>query len=114
MRFPWEKDEEDRGSGQDELGTESQLSRLLVDRVTDLPMVPLLLGKMKRLLTTSGHLGLITVNIVQERPLERGDSESAWSRNRRAEFRLKSGGDGKVEDTLSGSGGSSSGRSRSR
>jgi len=49
---------------------ENQVSDLLFDRVTDLPMVPLLLGKMKRLLATAGQLGLITVNIVQERPIE--------------------------------------------
>jgi EAL domain-containing protein (putative c-di-GMP-specific phosphodiesterase class I) len=44
--------------------------RLLFDNVTDLPLVPLLLGKMKGLLSEAGQLGLITVNIVQERPVE--------------------------------------------
>lgn len=47
-----------------------EANRLLFDDVTDLPLVPLLLGKMRRLLTGSGQLGLLTVHIVQERLVE--------------------------------------------
>jgi len=56
---------------------------------------------------------LTTVSYGEERPLERGGTESAWAKNRRAEFRITAGGDGMVEDTLSTSS-SGSGRSRSR
>jgi len=56
---------------------------------------------------------LTVVSYGEERPLERGGSESAWAKNRRAEFRITAGGDGMVEDTLSSSS-SSSGRTRSR
>lgn len=54
---------------------------------------------------------LTVVSYGEERPLERGGTESAWAANRRAEFRITAGGDGMVEDSLSTSG---SGRSRSR
>ncbi len=50
---------------------------------------------------------LTTISYGEERPLERGSTESAWAANRRAEFRITAGGDGMVEDTLGGSGGRS-------
>jgi peptidoglycan-associated lipoprotein len=43
---------------------------------------------------------LTTISYGEERPLERGGSESAWAQNRRAEFRVTSGGDGMVASSL--------------
>lgn len=40
-----------------------------------------------------------TVSYGEERPAATGSSETAWSKNRRAEFRIMSGADGKVEGT---------------
>ena len=45
-------------------------SRLLFDDVTDLPLVPLLIGKMQRILGKSGQLGLLTIHIAQDIPVE--------------------------------------------
>jgi EAL domain-containing protein (putative c-di-GMP-specific phosphodiesterase class I)/GGDEF domain-containing protein len=43
---------------------------LLYDQVTDLPRLPLLMGRMSHLLAERGELGLLTIQIVQERPVE--------------------------------------------
>ena len=43
---------------------------------------------------------LTVISYGEERPLERGGSESAWAQNRRAEFRVTSGGDGLVSSSL--------------
>lgn len=61
---------------------------LLFDNVTELPTLPLLLGKMKHLLSTTRQLAVITVNIVQERPLEQAFGWRSFDRLMRevAEF----------------------------
>ena len=55
-----------------------EASRLLFDDVTDLPLVPLLLGKMQRILGKSGQLGLLTIHIAQDMPVEHTFSSRAF------------------------------------
>lgn len=43
---------------------------------------------------------ITTVSYGEERPLQDGASETAWSKNRRAEFRITWGGEGGVQGTV--------------
>src|SRR5689334_21622028 len=48
----------------------SRRSRFLYDRVTDLPTVPLFLGRIKRELRRKSGFGLMTLNVIQNRRIE--------------------------------------------
>jgi len=48
----------------------NELTDLLYDRVTDLPTVPLLLGRIRNLLKESRELGLLSISILQNEKME--------------------------------------------
>src|SRR5215471_11535917 len=51
-------------------GKISRRSRILYDRVTDLPTLPLFLGRIKRELRRKSGFGLLTLNLIQNRRIE--------------------------------------------
>src|SRR2546428_11205059 len=51
------------------------LTDLLYDELTDLPTVPLLLGRIRRLLKESQQLGLLSISVLQN---ERGEQTLGW------------------------------------
>src|SRR5882762_1459411 len=53
-------------------GTAGALTDLLYDDVTDLPTVPLLLGRIRRMLKESEQLGLLSISVMQNERLEQG------------------------------------------
>src|SRR5881628_1375105 len=55
--------------------TAGALTDLLYDELTDLPTVPLLLGRIRRLLKESHHLGLLSISVLQN---ERGEQTLGW------------------------------------
>src|SRR5262245_34935940 len=55
-------------------------SDLLVDRVTDLPTVPLLLERMGHQLEQSGFLAILSINILQNSSLEKITGWKAFDR----------------------------------
>src|SRR5438034_11805799 len=55
--------------------TAGALTDLLYDELTDLPTVPLLLGRIRRLLKESHHLGLLSIRVLQN---ERGEQTLGW------------------------------------
>ncbi|HET8945366.1 MAG TPA: hypothetical protein VFQ07_00140, partial [Candidatus Polarisedimenticolia bacterium] len=55
-----------RGESQDA----GALTDLLYDRVTDLPTVPLLLGRIRNMLKESKELGLLSISILQNEKVE--------------------------------------------
>src|SRR5262245_17331975 len=55
--------------------TAGALTDLLYDELTDLPTVPLLLGRIRRLLRESQHLGLLSISVLQN---ERGEQILGW------------------------------------
>ncbi|PYT15680.1 MAG: hypothetical protein DMF51_06325, partial [Acidobacteria bacterium] len=56
-------------------GTAGGLTDLLYDELTDLPTVPLLLGRIRRLLRESQQLGLLSISVLQN---ERGEQTLGW------------------------------------
>ena len=56
-------------------GTAGGLTDLLYDELTDLPTVPLLLGRIRRLLKESQQLGLLSISVLQN---ERGEQTLGW------------------------------------
>ncbi len=68
------KDLKDRGELEGS-STAGALTDLLYDELTDLPTVPLLLGRIRRLLKESHHLGLLSISILQN---ERGEQTLGW------------------------------------
>src|SRR2546427_11646715 len=55
--------------------TAGALTDLLYDELTDLPTVPLLLGRIRRLLKESQQLGLLSISVLQN---ERGEQTLGW------------------------------------
>jgi EAL domain-containing protein (putative c-di-GMP-specific phosphodiesterase class I) len=55
--------------------TAGALTDLLYDELTDLPTVPLLLGRIRRLLKESRQLGLLSISVLQN---ERGEQTLGW------------------------------------
>jgi len=55
--------------------TTRALTDLLYDELTDLPTVPLLLGRIRRLLKESHQLGLLSISVLQN---ERGEQTLGW------------------------------------
>ena len=55
--------------------TAGALTDLLYDELTDLPTVPLLLGRIRRLLKESRQLGLLSISLLQN---ERGEQTLGW------------------------------------
>ncbi len=55
--------------------TAGALTDLLYDELTDLPTVPLLLGRIRRLLKESHQLGLLSISVLQN---ERGEQTLGW------------------------------------
>src|SRR5438093_12662855 len=55
--------------------TAGALPDLLYDELTDLPTVPLLLGRIRRLLKESRQLGLLSISVLQN---ERGEQTLGW------------------------------------
>src|SRR6267143_604766 len=56
-------------------GTAGALTDLLYDDLTDLPTVPLLLGRIRRMLRESRQLGLLSISVLQN---ERGQQTLGW------------------------------------
>ncbi|OLC55256.1 MAG: hypothetical protein AUH92_02550 [Acidobacteria bacterium 13_1_40CM_4_69_4] len=56
-------------------GTAGGLTDLLYDELTDLPTVPLLLGRIRRMLRESQQLGLLSISVLQN---ERGEQTLGW------------------------------------
>jgi EAL domain-containing protein (putative c-di-GMP-specific phosphodiesterase class I) len=51
-------------------GTAGALTNLLYDELTNLPMVPLLLGRIRRILKESEQLGLLSISVLQNERVE--------------------------------------------
>jgi EAL domain-containing protein (putative c-di-GMP-specific phosphodiesterase class I) len=56
-------------------GTAGSITDLLYDELTDLPTVPLLLGRIRRLLKESQQLGLLSISVLQN---ERSEQTLGW------------------------------------
>ncbi|MBI1949935.1 MAG: EAL domain-containing protein [Acidobacteria bacterium] len=68
------KDLKDRGELRG-VSTAGALTDLLYDELTDLPTVPLLLGRIRRMLKASHQLGLLSISVLQN---ERGEQILGW------------------------------------
>ncbi len=68
------KDLKDRGELRG-VSTAGALTDLLYDELTDLPTVPLLLGRIRRMLKASHQLGLLSISVLQN---ERGEQTLGW------------------------------------
>jgi EAL domain-containing protein (putative c-di-GMP-specific phosphodiesterase class I) len=68
------KDLKDRGELRG-ISTAGALTDLLYDELTDLPTVPLLLGRIRRMLKASHQLGLLSISVLQN---ERGEQTLGW------------------------------------
>ncbi|HEU4402201.1 MAG TPA: EAL domain-containing protein [Candidatus Polarisedimenticolia bacterium] len=53
-------------------GSAGALTDLLYDELTDLPTVPLLLGRIRRMLRESKQLGLVSISVLQNERMEKG------------------------------------------